>query len=157
MANGIYSLTYRDYNGEASTVEIPTVEIDEVNLAAQDALMDAAKTAIEAVMVDPVPSKDKRTFAVTALAAPNAKASDSDAQRERKWLVLAHDAITFVPLRLEIPCADLAQLDANDRERMDISGGAGAALVAALEALWTNKQTGNAVVIDEVRHVGRNT
>lgn len=155
MANARYAVTYRDHTVEASTVAFPMTAFDETGLVAADALMDAAKAAIENVMIEAQESKEERSYNIVK-AAGKVGATNPIAQRETKWRVYGHDAVTGANMSLEIPCADLTLL-ADESEEMDHTDAKYTALVSALEAAWVNEQTGNAVVIDGVRHVGRNT
>jgi hypothetical protein len=154
---GLYSRTFSDYGGEKSTVTVPLVELGAANIEAQEAFVETFITALQGVMIDPVPVDEKRSYAVTKLAEKGARATNPLAQRECKWLVLAHDVTTKEPVSFEIPQADLTKLSATERGKLDLDGVAGTALRVAVENFVINKETGNLVEIDEVRHVGRNT
>ena len=81
--------------------------------------------------------------------------SSQDAQRELKWLVRYHDSVTGRKGKYEIPTADTAQLDPNDRAHANI-GDAGVvdAFVSAFEDL-VRSPNGNPVVVEEITLVGR--
>jgi hypothetical protein len=82
---------------------------------------------------------------------------DETAQRELKWLVQYHNTTTNKKYRVELPCADMAQLDPNDRAHAHI-GDAGVvdAFVTAFEAFVKPEDNpANAVEVDEITLVGR--
>jgi hypothetical protein len=157
MAEARFTYTLADYNRETSTVSLRLEAQSIVDpLLAQDMIdkMTALQNAINGVSLG-LPTSQTRTWEREALASPNSAAASADAQRERKWLVRAYDSITFDPVTFEIPAADLSLLQANS-EFMDVSGGAGAALVTAVESGVISK-AGNPVIVYEIVHVGRNT
>lgn len=76
------------------------------------------------------------------------------AQREAKWLVSYSDNVTGRVYSMEIGGPDLTLLS-SDGQTMDVSGGAGAALVSALETNVLSRD-GNAITVGPIVHVGRN-
>lgn len=149
---GRHTLAIWDYDREIGHVTVPTVVIDEINLVAQDAFMDAFVTAVGGVSLGVI-YKDTRVFSAVQLA--GTEPSDEDAQRELKWLVQMSDDVTFQAHTMEIPCADLQLLDALARGRMDETDAAYTALKAAIEDYYLTK-AGNAVTVGHVILVGRN-
>lgn len=147
-----YTLALWDYDGETSTVSFEGTTIDELNLVVQDGMMDALMTAVNGVSLGVI-FKDTRIFdyGLIAGAAPN----DKDAQREKKWLVRMHDAVTFKKHTLEIPCADLSLLDDQNKGQMDKTLGAYTDLEGAIQN-FIRTEIGNPVIVDEVVFVGRN-
>jgi hypothetical protein len=149
---GFTSIPYADYNDEISNVRIYTTEIDATNFDTQVtsriALMDAIADITLGLRMGVVFGNDTKT----ALG----PAADDEAQREKKWLVQYHDNVTLRRHTVEIPCADTAQLDPNDRGNANI-GDAGVvdAFVSAFEA-YALSPAGNAVTVDEITLVGRN-
>lgn len=150
---GKFTLSVWDYDKESSTVSVPTVEIDETNLVAQNAAMATLYLAINAVCLGTI-FKDVRTFEVNTYAgvAPN----DRDAQREKKWVVKMRGDVTHKPYTMEIPCADLSLLDAEQRGSMDHDLTAYTDLVAAIEALYIPEFGDTAVIVEDIVFAGRN-
>jgi hypothetical protein len=155
MANARFSATFNDYNGEASTVSVRAdlPLLNEVQMPLIETRFNSLLTAIGNVTLG-VATKVSRTWKEENVAAPNSFAATADAQRERKWLVRYMDSEFHVG-SFEIPTADLSLLEANS-ERMDISAGAGAALVAAIEDVVVSPYLLPITVV-EIVHVGRNT
>lgn len=152
---GRIALSYMDYGDETATFSIDTDESDGAGLDAMDALLDTLKTTAEALMISPSLMTDTRMYRINA-AAEGPSASQL-AQRECKLLVIGRDSVTGKPKRAELPCFDLTELSAVSKDTVDITAGAGLAFLNALEAVWVNTATGNAVEVLEMRHVGRNT
>jgi hypothetical protein len=154
MANARFSATFNDYNGEASSVSIRAAVIDnEVELPITNSKFNALLSAINGVSLG-INTKVSRTYREEYVAAPNSFAASSNAQRERKWLVRYMDS-DFNVGSFEIPAADLTLLETNS-ERMDLSGTAAAALVAAIEDVVLSPYLLPVEVV-EIVHVGRNT
>jgi hypothetical protein len=153
-----WTQSFVDYNREPSTVSLrlsqPADITDPLLSTALQVGMNALKSAIEGVSLG-LPTTETRTYMQEKHASPTAAAASINAQRERKWLVRYYDAETFDTGTFEIPAADLSLLQPNS-EFMDISGGPGAALVTAVEN-HVKSPAGNAVIVVEVVHVGRNT
>lgn len=150
---GVYNQTRIDYNGEKSTVRFKVPVISAANFAAQEALRAAFGTSIAGIcggvfnkyqwMNEDFLSEDKAT--------------DPLDQREIKWLVSYGDDVTGQRYTLELPCADLTKLDPNDRAHANIGDAAEVdAFVAAFEAFALSPD-GNAVTVQEITFVGRNT
>jgi len=143
-----------DYNGEPSTVTIPTADLTAANIVASMAAGDALVTAIEGITLGL--SSVKTYVAKRSPLSGDVRATDAGAQRELKWLVRYHDSVTFVRGTTEIPTADTAQLDPANRGYAEI-GDAGVvdAFVTAFEAFALGP-SGNAAVVDDILLVGRN-
>ena len=149
---GRMNIRYEDYDGEVSTVRVGVEELTALNFDAQVALGVTFMDTIAGITLGLKTGFQHMNDTKTVLG----PSSDVDAQRERKWLVQWHDGITFKRYTTEIPCADLAQLDPNDRGNANI-GDAGVvdAFVAAWEA-YVITPDGNTAIVDEISHVGRN-
>jgi len=145
------TMSYIDHSEEVSTCQFPGVELTAANFDATIALMTALKTAVEAVVLGVLWKRIDQAIDTLTTKTPPAS---TDAQRERKWIIIYEDTVTFKHYNCELPCADLSLLIANT-DRMDISAGAGAALVTAFEN-YVKSPDGNAVEVQSVRHVGRN-
>jgi len=148
---GHFNRTYLDYDGEKSSVGIYHDVMTTGNIVALQAAMLTLYGAIDALCKG-VPESYRFENIYTLVAAPP---NDAWAQREIKWRVDYHDTTTGKPYRLEIPCADLDNLDPNDRAHAFI-GDADKVddFVTAFEAI-AKSQDGNAVVVDEITAVGR--
>lgn len=147
-------LTYRDYDGETSTVTINTAVIDgaAVDWDTKEAGREAIADAIADITLGIRASEGFTQKNVVSLL----KASSQTAQRELKWVVFYHDTTTLKPYRLELPCADPSKLDPNDRANAEI-GDAGV-VDAFITAFQTYAVTpdGNSPIVDEITLAGRN-
>lgn len=145
------SLKGKDFGGEHTRFGFSTTQMTSANFDAQITLIDAIQTA-----ADNVSYGSFTGLQVSAVDDPVGSAeTDEDAQRESKWRVSYDDDVN--PLgkgSFEIPMADLSLLIAGSGD-MDVSGGAGAALVTAIEA-GVISRLGNAITITSIVHVGRN-
>jgi len=149
---GEFIATYADYNGEKSTVTVPTVDLTAGNIAATLTLMQNFHAAVEGIALGE-PQMYRRVVSVSPQ--PGGNASSPAAQRELKWLVRYRDATTGKKGRMEIPCADVTLLDEANRGFMDLESVAGQAFGTAFEALVLGPD-GNAATLDSVQLVGRN-
>lgn len=149
---GEYTLTFRDYDRELSRVTFPIPDLVEANITAQLALDATLRTAVAGITLGNI-----IRLTTVAVVAPqeDIPATDQNAQRERKWLVLYHDDQTFVKGRVTIPCANAELLTGNSAELVT-SSGAGQTFKNAFVAAVPGP-SGNASVVDRVILVGRNT
>jgi hypothetical protein len=148
--SGVLSLSYRDYDGEVSNVRFPVATVTAANFDAQAALHTALKNALEDIVKGQRAKESLINESIVSLA----NAADQDAQRELKWLV-SYYAADNIMRSIELPCADLTALDANDRAHAAI-GDADVvdAFVAAFEAVI--KVNGvSTVTVKEITLVGR--
>lgn len=152
MTRGKQVISFWDYDKEDSSVTIPTVEIDELNLVVQDAYMDTFLISVNAVSIG-VAFKDTRVYKHDQIA--GTPPSDKLSQRENKWLVQLTDAVTFKAYTMTIPCADLSLLDAADRGKMDKTLSEYTNLKSAIEQFY-EAENGNSVVVGDIIFVGRN-
>ena len=149
---GEYSQSRMDYDGEVSTFGFRVTPLTALNFDAQHALKVAFAASVTGITLGvKVKDTEANTDFITNVA-PN----DPLAQRENKWLVQFVDDVTEKLYKIEVPCADLAQLDPNDRKNAEI-GDAGVvdAFVTAFEA-YALSQDGNTVTVQEITFVGRN-
>jgi hypothetical protein len=149
---GFTSITYEDYDGEVSTVRVRTDEVDATDFDAQSTARTSLIDAIAGITLGLRTGFSYGNQVKTVLG----PSSDQDAQRERKWLVQYHDGTSLKRYSLEIPCADAAQLDPNDRGNANI-GDAGVvdAFISAFQA-YALTPDGNTPIVDEITLVGRN-
>lgn len=140
-----------DETGEATRFGFKMVQMTSANFDAQVALLNALQVAVDNVVLGQFDGKTLNAVDVPVGPA----ASDKDAQRESKWRVAYTDDVT--PLgngSFEIGMTDNSLLVAGEGI-MDITGGAGAALVTAIQNAVISRQ-GNAITVTRISHVGRN-
>lgn len=149
--SGVFSISYRDYDGEVSNVRFPTATLTAANFDAQGTLQTALRNAIAAITL----GEEAKYVASNELIVSLDAASSEAAQRELKWLVSYHTTSDNRRYTLEIPCADTGSLDPNDRAHAEI-GDAGVvdAFVTAFEGIVRVDGT-KVVVVDEITLVGR--
>lgn len=151
---GALGLKVYDYNGEASNIRVKSADLTAANIVAQIAAGDALVTAIEGITLGL--SSVKHYEAKRSPLSGEVRATDTGAQRELKWLVRYHDDTTFERATCELPCADTAQLDPNNRGYAQMGdSGVVDAFVTAFEAFAIGPG-GNAAVVDDILLVGRN-
>jgi hypothetical protein len=150
-------LTYQDHGKEPTTfaVEGVAVAADGANYAAVMALMDAVKTAVNA-LADGCLVTEQRMARVETY--PFVRPIVS-AQRETKLLIGGHDTVTGSPWRREIGTLHTADLkppaDRGDSWLDFSTGEAGEALYDALVAYArTGDAYGNTINIEKMIHKG---
>jgi hypothetical protein len=154
MAEGYMAASFRDYGGEPSTFRIRTAEVTAANFDAQATLVSNFMTAVEGLQEADVPVGRLQHGNETLDA--QSESSTAKAQRETKALVRYEDDTTKKVYRIEIPCVDLAHLDADNRGFFELDdGGDVAAFVTAFEAIALAPQTGNTVTVLSIEHVAR--
>lgn len=147
-------ITYRDYDGELSTVGLKTTPIDggAVDWDTEEAKRTAIADAIADITLGVRATEGFTQKNVVSLV----KAASTAAQRELKWLVFYHDTVTLKPYRLELPCADTSKLDPNDRANAHMGdSGVVDAFVSAFQANALSPD-GNSPIVDEITLVGKN-
>jgi len=150
------NFSYMDYGGEMSSVRVRGLTLTAANFDAQVALAEALENAISGTTEIALGNVIRTSIGhvePSGLSAP----IDPQAQRETKWDVHYHSSSTGKKYRMEIPCADLALLDPNARDRMLVSSGNGQAFVTAFNAYARCPDDGTPAVFDYALHVGRNT
>jgi len=143
-------------NGEPETTtwSVPVVTMSPANAAAQITAQGNLRAAVQALILgNPLQAETVYTRAMLG----NGPADDDLAQRENKWLLRYHDATTYQKAQVSIGTADLTKKMAHS-EFVDLTGGDGAALKTAFEAVVVSPfNSSNAVILDSVQFVGRNT
>jgi len=139
---------------ESASLSLPVITLTAGNLAAQQALHTTLFNAIDALSIGNRAKQetilDRSIVAVTA-------SSDPLAQRENKYLVRFHGATLGQKFQISIPCADLS-LHGTNSEFVDITADEGLALKNAMEAcVRSPNDAAEAVVVDSIQFVGRNT
>lgn len=149
---GRYSQTRIDYDGETSNFGFRVEPLTAANFDAQHALKVAFAAAVTAIVLGNKVSDSEANVDVIGTTLP----ASQFAQREMKWLVRWHDSVNDKAYSTQLPTADLAVLDPNNRGYAEI-GDAGVvdAFVTAFEA-YALSQDGNPVVVDSIQFVGRN-
>jgi len=160
LPTSFYSLTINDNtvksNGEpeSGTIRLPITTLTAGNLTAQLALIADLENALEGITIGN-PAKSEVQLSKTVISV--APASEATAQRENKWLLRYHGNTLHQKFVASLPTADLEQLMEND-EFIDLSTGTGAALKSAFEAIVKSpNDAAEAVTLDTVQFVGRNT
>lgn len=146
----------RKSNGEIETTNVgfSVTTLTPANVAAQETLMGNLAAAIAGITLGNVVQRDLVYWRQQFEKVP---ASSTLAQRENKWLLRYHDAVTFQKMTRSIGTADLAELPANS-EFLALGSGSGAALKTAFEAIVVSDfDSSHAVILDSVQFVGRNT
>jgi len=139
---------------ESGSVSLPVTTLTAGNYTAKKALIDALITAMEGITIG---NPAKSEVVIERVVISVNPASTVQAQRENKFLVRYHSATLGQKFQASIPTADLDQLIANS-EFIDLSTGTGAALKSAFEAIVVSpNDAAEAVVLDSVQFVGRNT
>jgi len=149
---GIYTRTMIDYDSEATTFRVRATQLTAANFDAQVALNVALGAAIVGITRGHV---TKIAYANEVVTQPTP--DDPLSQRENKWLIRYHDASTGDKYTCELGTADLSVLDPNNRGFAQM-GDADVvdAFVDAFEAYVVSADD-NAVEIDSIQFVGRNT
>ncbi len=143
-------------NGQPTTsnTEVPVITLTSGNFTAQATLHSDLINALEGITIGN-PAKSQIVSNREIISA--APASDPLAQRENKWLLRYHGATLAQKFQVSIGTADLTQLTGNS-EFLDLSAGTGLALKTAFEAVVRSpNDASEAVVLDSVQFVGRNT
>lgn len=144
-------LKARDFGDEPTRLGFNTLQITSANIVAQLALIATLQGAIDNVALGNFSGKTVQAEDVPT----GPKATVENAQREAKWRVSFTDAINPIGNgSFEIGMPDLSLLVAGTGV-MDVSAGAGAALVTAIEAVVLSRLE-NAITVDTIIHVGRN-
>ena len=140
-----------DYGSEPTRFGFNIVQLTAANFDAQVALVATLQGAVDNVVLGLFDGKTIQALDI----AVGPKATDVNAQRESKWRVTFTDDVQPEGNgSFEIGMPDLSLLVAGTG-LMDVSAGAGAALVTAIENTVVSR-LGNAVSVTQITHVGRN-
>lgn len=151
---GFYTRTLQDYDGENTVFRVHATALNAGNIAAQLTLQSSLGAAINDMVLGSLQKIAYGNDVISGSPPP----SNAFAQREIKWLITFSDDVTGKSYRCELGTADLDNLDPNNRDSAYI-GDAGVvdAFIAAFEAYVTAPDTDNAVSVDSIIMVGRNT
>lgn len=158
MAQDFGSYTWYDYDGEKSTMQVNTVEITELTLAAQSTALGTLRTAMNDITLSVVSKASVTDNLFDTKTIP----TNQFAQRETKWVIIVQDSAGNIYKANEIPTADLGLLE-NGSKYIVKNGvvsvtdpdGFVADFVASYEAVALS-QSGLAQTILDMYQVGRN-
>lgn len=158
------TITFEDYNREKSSTAVSVGPLTAANYTAKHAAIAAYEAALEGITL----GEQRRTTISEVFAGSVDPVTDTNAQRETKWLVTARDITEFFDVgntisnpgfgnlfQVEIPTADLSLLE-NNSDELALDGTEAAAFVTAFEAVANSPTGGNEVQVVSIRHVGRN-
>lgn len=152
--------TYNDNtqkaNGEpeSASIRLPIATLSAANLVAKLALVAALRTAFAGVVIG-VDAKQEITLKSDIFS--RNRAPSTAAQRENKWLLRYHDAVTYKKFSGSLPTADLSLLP-DGSEFLDLTADPGLALKTAFEAIVVSgDDDSHATVLDSAQFVGRNS
>jgi hypothetical protein len=154
MANGLYTLTVRDYDRETSSHRVHTGQVTALTIAGLLTEVGAYRDAVDDITIGTLAKESLHVFD-TKLS--SAKPSDKAAQRENKWLVSYYDNTAEIGVGVpnegyqkiftfEIGTADLSKL-ATDSDLADSTNGEIIAFKSAFEAMAKSPYGGDAVLI----------
>ncbi len=152
--SGKLVLTYADYGGEKSAVQLPTIDWTAANFDANTALVNNLANAIAGLTVG---LEVKEVVSHSETGSGSGQSSNVNAHRELKWLITFSDDVTGTNYQREIPCPLLTA----DTLLQDIGGNANlgnaawSSFITAFEAV-VESPVGNAVTFISARYVGRN-
>jgi hypothetical protein len=139
---------------ESGSITLPIITITAANFTAQAALHADLINGLEGITIGN-PAKTQVIAAREVIS--TAPASTPQAQRENKFLMRYHGVTLNQKFQASIPTADLDQVATNS-EFVPLGSGAGASLKSAFEAVVRSPDdAAEAVVLDSVQFVGRNT
>jgi len=140
---------------EVTGTQFPITTLTPSNVAAQETLVGNLLTALAGIVIGRF-VKNETVYARNQTG-PQIPADSNLAQRENKWLVRYHDAVSYQKMSRSFGTADLTLL-ADNSEFLVLTSGAGAAFKTAFEAaVVSDYDASHAVVVDSVQFVGRNS
>lgn len=162
------SLSFRDYDNESSTFSINVNVLDDTNFEATNTAVAALRTATLAITMGTITGFNVNAPTIIGGAIP----ADSEAQREKKWLVIAEDVTQWLDaptntienpgyrklFRYEIPTADLNLLADNSAivfPKTTAVAPAITAWIGAFESVAKSPYTGT-LNVRRIEFVGRN-
>lgn len=143
-----YTLSYKDRDGEGTSISVYSADLNAGNFAAQLAEAQALRDAIQAISLLTL---DKESLLATETAYDDPLPTNIYAQRGIKLLVRGRDtngnSVTF-----HIPGPNLALPNLMVGENVDLTSAEGAALVTAIENFVTSND-GEAVTVREIVYI----
>lgn len=147
-----FTLTDFGQKPESTTFRVPTIDVTAANFDAQWALVQSLRTQVSLLTLGNI---KKYTFTAREVE-PTPTTPTSLAQRENKWLIRYRDEVANKNYRAELGTADLSLLTVDDFLDILTPASPGADFVAAFQDL-VRSDDGNAVVVQSIQFVGRNT
>ena len=159
MSQDYAILSFHDYDGEPTRMNVNTIEIDATNLAAQETLLSNLRIATNNISLGTV-----EQAAITDITWDTVTVTTNPfAQREIKWVVIVQDTNGDKYKSNEVPMADLDLLENNSKYiikngsvAVSDPNGYVAAWKTAYEAFAVSP-TGAALTVLDMYQVGRNT
>jgi len=155
MTSNYTTWTYLDNSGEKSNVRLYNGPITNLTIAGYVTAWGAVEAALANITLGTL---HQRIVNASQTVIAQALPADTDAQRERKWVVTYQGDTSMKLFRFEIPTADLSgthllpNQDVADLEDADI-----AAFVTAFEDIARSPDSENeTVTVLSIRHAGRN-
>jgi hypothetical protein len=151
--NAEYSLTLRDFDGEPTTTNFNVRAYNVVTFADDLGAFAELKATIEAITMGIVSSERVAPYVTRAA---GTLPTDENAQRERKWSIIAQDNTTFDIVKYEI---GTALLDGNmipGSGEADLTATDIAAFVTKFEEVVFSNN-GNNLTVLRIEHIGKNT
>lgn len=162
-----FSLSYRDKGGEIGTMTgygLWAAIGDAETMEAAELAFNSFVTAVNAITLGVLV---KSRFFYENIVNPVDLAASASAQRENKLLVRYHDSVTLAKATITIPTIDLPNLvfetDAGDYVSKALWAAGGAVMTDFITKFQAFVRVplpgvaGNAVVVDSLEYVGRNT
>lgn len=154
-----YTVSANDYGGERTNTQYGLPAQNDTTVAATETLLGDLRAAHMALTLG-VLVQGQFVYRQTKYAPSNIKATNKEAQREKKWLIRYYDNVTFAAFVVEIGNADLSKLG-TDGDRVNLATGSVPAGVwttykDAFEAVCYSPD-GNPCTLVEAVFVGRNT
>lgn len=144
------TLSAIDHDGEGTSTSFNLADLSAANFVAQGVILDDMQAAIQGVSLL---AYEGTTYPAYVAARETTKPANGFAQRETKWQVTVSDNVNNKTEQFEIGGANLALLVPGTKF-MDVSAGAGLALLTAIETN-VRSNAGNNVTVVEIVHVGR--
>lgn len=148
-----YGVTVIDASLELSTVRVPTVQITAANHDAQMTAMTALRDGIAGIILGEVAS-DRRVAQSNFIT--RVGPSTTEAQREKKFMVVYEGTTTHKIYRTEIPTADLSLLSLGSDKIFPAFTGVVGTFVTAFEALVRQPGEAGSTVL-YIEFVGKRT
>lgn len=160
MAQDTNRFSWSDYDDENAHMTINTVEVTAANLDAQQTLITALRSAMNALTLTPVEQSVLSDIGWDTTVVT----TDPYAQREIKWTIIVRDTAGNEYKGNEVPCAKLAILESNDKYiikagNVTITDATNAPLVEAFKDAYEAvavSNTGLALTIWAMYQSGRN-
>lgn len=154
-------ISMRDHTNEKTTFSCPSVDLNDLNINTEYAAAIALQNALADVSLGNITNRNH--IAKSSPQGIPGPAVDATAQREAKAMCIYANTITFAQGKMEIPVIDLTKQMAGHPGFFYLadypleSHADWQAFVAALEAVLSQEAGGDAVEVQRVYHIGKNT